>query len=361
MNGFSRSEVHSIVSNSFDNKNEEIISYSNNIKPYLSFRKEMIQYLKKLCTTLISNYDNYLEIFYLSVLYLDIISSKNRIIIKLESNRKMTVLSSFIISLKFLGNFDLCETTIKKIIKQEFINYSNFEARCMYLLDYNLIYTTVFDYLNMILYDSNPKILYSCKSILYSIIENDSFLNYNLFSIAIAVYKYSRSITGIYKNNYYNKYFNQSDIEEIENLIKEEFNEINNSNSINNSSEEDMQTMSSTMETSKYNRNTFSSRKLISCKRIIFHEKKKEINNSPIQEIQQNEPFISRNNNLFFKKRNNYSNNILNNNIISEFNSINKRMKVNGINRIGISLKQVSNLPFEKLAKLSIRYMKTEK
>ena len=119
--------------------------------------------------------------------------------------------------------------------------------------------------------------------------------------------------------------------------------------------------MSSTMETSKYNRNTFSSRKLISCKRIIFHEKKKGINNSPIQEIQQNEPFISRNNNLFFKKRNNSSNNILNNNIISEFNSINKRMKVNGINRIGISLKQVSNLPFEKLAKLSIRYMKTEK
>ena len=90
-------------------------------------------------------------------------------------------------------------------------------------------------------------------------------------------------------------------------------------------------------------------------------KKKKEINNSPIQEIQQNEPFISRNNNLFFKKRNNSSNNILNNNIISEFNSINKRMKVNGINRIGISLKQVSNLPFEKLAKLSIRYMKTEK
>ena len=87
----------------------------------------------------------------------------------------------------------------------------------MYLLDYNLIFSTVFDFLNMILYDSNPKILYSCKSILYSFIENDSFLNYNLFSIAIAVYKYSRSITGIYKNNYYNKYFNQSDIEEIEN------------------------------------------------------------------------------------------------------------------------------------------------
>ncbi len=50
-------------------------------------------------------------------------------------------------------------------------------------------------------------------------------------------------------------------------------------------------------------------------------------------------PFISRNNNLFFKKRNNSSNNVLNNNIVSELNLIKKRMKVNGINRIGISLK----------------------
>ena len=57
----------------------------------------------------------------------------------------------------------------------------------------------------------------------------------------------------------------------------------------------------------------------------------------------------------FSKKRNNSSNNVLNNNIVSEFNLINKRMKVNGINRIGISLKQVSNFPFEKLEKLSIR------
>ena len=36
-------------------------------------------------------------------------------------------------------------------------------------------------------------------------------------------------------------------------------------------------------------------------------------------------------------------------------------MKFNTSNRIGISLKQVSNLTFEKLAKLSIRYLKTEK
>ena len=33
-------------------------------------------------------------------------------------------------------------------------------------------------------------------------------------------------------------------------------------------------------------------------------------------------------------------------------------MKVNGINRIGIALKQVSNFPFEKLEKLSIRKTK---
>ena len=53
----------------------------------------------------------------------------------------------------------------------------------------------------------------------------------------------------------------------------------------------------------------------------------------------------------FSKKRNNSSNNVLNNNIVSEFNLIKKRMKVNGINRIGIYLKQVSNFPFEKFKK----------
>ena len=360
MNDFYRSEVRLIISNSFDNDEENIIPLPHK-QIYLSFRKEMIQYLKNVCVSLIPQIDNQLEIFYLSVQYLDIISLKNRITIKIGSNRKMMVLASFIISLKFLGNFDLYERIIKRTIRQEFINYSNFEARCMYLLDYNLIYTTVFDYLNMILYDSNPKILYTCKSILYSFIENESFINYNPFFIAITIYKYSRQITGLYRNNYYNKYFTESNIEEIENIIKEEFKEINNSCSRNNSSEEDMQTMSSTMEERRYQqRCSISNKKNISCKRIIFHDKKSNICNSPILNNTKDNNIIPKNN-LFSKKRNNSSNNILNNNIIYEFNSINKRMKLNPSNRIGISLKQVSNLPFEKLAKLSIRYLKTEK
>ena len=361
MNDFYRSEVRLIISNSFDNDEENIIPLSNK-QIYLSFRKEMIQYLKKVCVSLIPEIDNQLEIFYLSVQYLDIISLKNRITIKIGSNRKMMVLASFIISLKFLGNFDIYEIIIKRTIRQEFINYSNFEARCMYLLDYNLIYTTVFNYLNMILYDSNPKILYTCKSILYSFIENESFINYNPFSIAISIYKYSRQITGLYRNNFYNKYFNENNIEEIENLIKEEFKEINNCYSRNNSSEEDMQTMSSTMDERRYQqRCSISNKKNISCKRIVFHDKKSSICNSPILNIKKDNNLIPNNNNLFSKKRNNSSNNILNNNIIYEFNSINKRMKYNASNRIGISLKQVSNLSFEKLAKLSIRYLKTEK
>ena len=360
MNDFYRSEVRLIVSNSLDNDEENIITLPNK-QIYLSFRKEMIQYLKKVCESLISQIDDQLEIFYLSAQYLDIISLKNRITIKISSNRKMMVLASFIISLKFVGNFDIYERIIKRTIRQEFINYSNFEARCMYLLDYNLIYTTVFNYLNMILYDSNPKILYTCKSILYSFIENESFINYNPFSIAISIYKYSRQITGLYRNNFYNKYFNENNIEEIENLIKEEFKEINNCYSRNNSSEEDMQTMSSTMDERRYKQKySISNKKNISCKRIVFNDKKSNISNSPILNVKKDNNIIT-NNILFSKKRNNSSNNILNNNIIYEFNSINKRMKLNPSNRIGISLKQVSNLPFEKLAKLSIRYLKTEK
>ena len=111
------------------------------------------------------------------------------------------------------------------------------------------------------------------------------------------------------------------------------------------------------METSNYNRNTYSSRKIVSLKELFFMKKKKililllkKLNkmNLLFQEI-----II-----YFLKKRNNSSNNVLNNNIVSEFNLIKKRMKVNRINRIGISLKQVSNFPFEKLEKISIRKTK---
>ena len=46
MNDFYRSEVRLIVSNSLDNDEENIITLPNK-QIYLSFRKEMIQYLKK--------------------------------------------------------------------------------------------------------------------------------------------------------------------------------------------------------------------------------------------------------------------------------------------------------------------------
>jgi hypothetical protein len=358
MDGFSDSEVHSLISNLLDMNERNFISFSNK-QHYLNFRKDMIQYLKKIFSSLIPNFENNLNIFYLSVLYLDIICSKNRISIKNETNRKMIVLTSFIISLKFIGNYDIIELIIKKIIKKEFLNFTNFEARCMYLLDYNLIFSTVFDILNMILYDSNPKILYTCKSILYSFIENESFINYNAFSIAISIYKYSRHITGINNKNYYNKFFDLKQIEEIENIIQYEFFEINNSNSGNNSSEEDMQTMSSTMDERKY-KNSFLNSKKIFCQKICFNEKQNQVNNSPIQ-YPKNNNLINSNSFLYSTKRNNSSNNLLKNEIKNEFNTITKRLKNNGINKIGISLKNVSNLPFEKLAKLSIRYMKTEK
>ena len=116
MDSFSNSEVRSIVSNSLILNEGNFISFSNK-QNYLNFRKDMIQYLKKIFSSLIPNFENHLDIFYLSVLYLDIICSKNRISIKNESNRKMLILTSLIISLKFIGNYDIIELIIKKVIK----------------------------------------------------------------------------------------------------------------------------------------------------------------------------------------------------------------------------------------------------
>ncbi len=97
----------------------------------------------------------------------------------------------------------------------------------------------------------------------------------------------------------------------------------------------------SIMETNKNNRNTFSRRKMISLKELFFMKKKKLLLILLFKKLNKMNLLFKVIIIYFSKKRNNSSNNVLNNNIISEFNLINKRMKVNEINRIGISLNNI--------------------
>ena len=67
------------------------------------------------------------------------------------------------------------------------------------------------------------------------------------------------------------------------------------------------------------------------------------------------------NHNTFHKRRNFSLNKNINKIIPLQYNIINKNFNHYSINRLNIDLGQISKLPFEKLVKLSERYMKTDK
>ena len=54
------------------------------------------------------------------------------------------------LSLKFLGDYDLSKKIIRNFCQNYKEEYRIFEIQCLQLLDYNLIYATSYDYLNMI-------------------------------------------------------------------------------------------------------------------------------------------------------------------------------------------------------------------
>ena len=203
MTEFSFSEMRLIISNS-SRKDKIIIP-----KKIFHHRINLIKTIK----TYIKKYYNFAEnknnILYLSILYLDIIISKDKINLTNDKNLKYLCLCCFILSLKFLGDYDLS----KKIIRNFCLNYKEeyniFEIQCIQLLNYNLIYTTAYDYLNMMLNKDQKKLITICNSILNKICEDDLYLFYSPFYIAIVVMQLGKNYLHDKSYNYYDKYFNE--------------------------------------------------------------------------------------------------------------------------------------------------------
>ena len=406
MNNFKQTEIDKIINFSFENNYETLIN--NRYKRYyLSYRKDLILEIKNLITYNLNDLDNKNEIFYLSVFYLDIILSKNKIILKNENNRKLLFLSCLVISIKFIGAFDLCSKRIKNLIKTEKQNYSFFESKCVYLLNYNLHYTTVFDYINIILHNSNEKLLKSCKNLLLNFIEDNNFINYSPFLTAIAIYKYNKEKNKIKNKNVYEKYFKDETVKEIESYLKKEYKNVN--CDLIDDNKCDIKTMSSTLEdqknknkslnknlyitTSKENNNKSfgknynitlyfsmnnnfkeSDERINTTNNIIYNYNQKKYNNniylSNQNEFESNEKLQKtekKNNdkNKFNlssmtkelnqnKKRNLSSGNINIKKLSTRIGELNKRLvQNNNINRLGLDLGQISKLSFDKLQKFS--------
>ena len=366
-------EMKIILMKSNITKNPHSISFPqiSGKNSFIIYRKEMIQNLKSLYSKYLNKNFNKLEILYLSILYLDIILSKNKILLIIENKRKLLCLCCFILSLKFIGDSNYSEKIIKNYINKDFPPYSIFETKCLYLLDYNLVYTTSYDYLNIILLNSDPKILYTCNTLLYSYIENNNFINNSPFYNAIAILKYSKSIYGNYENNIYNDYYNDLNVKNIELILQNEFKDIHkqksNHNTNNNSFEEDiiwdMKTMTSTVERMEQRRISMSNIKKKSTNKFFNNEinnNQNNINTLNSMNLKTEVNFYN-NDNHFYKKRNFSLNKNIYKDISLQYNIINKKINHYSINPLNIDLGQISKLPFEKLVKLSRRYMKTDK
>jgi hypothetical protein len=125
-----------------------------------------------------------------------------------------------------MGNFDISDKAMKTLIKSQFHSYPNYEMSCMYSLDYNLIYTTAYNFISLICGKYNEKVYDTCKMILFQFIENDKFLNYSPFLTAVAIFKLSKQICGIRKFNYYEKFFKNKRVIEIENILKANYSDV---------------------------------------------------------------------------------------------------------------------------------------
>ena len=203
MTEFSFSDMRIIISNS--SKKDNIIIPKILFLHRINLIKTIKTYIKKYYN-FASNKNN---ILYLSILYLDIIISKDKINLTNDKNLKYLCLCCFILSLKFLGDYDLSKKIIRNFCQNYKEEYSIFEIQCIQLLNYNLIYTTAYDYLNMMLNENQKKLIAVCNSILNQICEDDLYLYYSPFYIAIVVILLGKKYLHDKSYNYYDKYFNE--------------------------------------------------------------------------------------------------------------------------------------------------------
>ena len=208
MKVFNFSELRLIISYSAKNNSNlpyyQLIGENTNI---FSIRVNLIKTLKTYITKYCLNDPNKFNILYLSILYLDIILSKNRISLSYDKNLKFLCLCCFLLSLKFMGNYDMSKKIIKNFCYNYREQYKIFEIECLVLLEHNLIYTTVYDYINMILMKEQKNLLEVCSSLLYQLCEDNLYVIYSPFYISIAIIQLAKkSINDISYNHYY-KYF----------------------------------------------------------------------------------------------------------------------------------------------------------
>ena len=216
MKNFSLTEMRLTISNSTKNnltlpylksleQNQKIISHRVNLIKTLKI------YIKKYCF----NEPHKNNILYLSILYLDIILSKNRINLQYDKNLKYLCLCCFILSIKFIGNYDISKRIIKNFCNNYKEEYKIFEIQCLILLEHNLLYSTAYDYINMILSKESKNLQLISSSFLYQLCEDKLFIRFSPFYISVAIIQLAKNTLKNKSYNHYDKYFNDQRVRYI--------------------------------------------------------------------------------------------------------------------------------------------------
>ena len=210
MNIFSFSEkIRLIIAKSTTSNKNIYLPYLNSrgIKPkFYSHRISLIKTLKTYIKKYCQNSDKY-NVLYLSILYLDIILSRNKISLSYDKNLKYLCLCCFLLSLKIIGNYDTSKKIIANFCRNYKDEYKIFEIQCLMLLEHNLVYTTAYNYLKMILINESKKLYPICNSILYQICEDNIYTLYSPFYISIAIFQMAKNSINDHSHNHYDKYF----------------------------------------------------------------------------------------------------------------------------------------------------------
>ena len=132
MTNYSFSEIRLIIAKSTACNNLSIpyLKLGGVKQKYFSHRISLIKTLKTYIKKYCQNSNKY-NVLYLSILYLDIILSKNKISLSHDKNLKYLCLCCFLISLKLIGNFDTSKKIISNFCKNYKQEYKIFESQCL--------------------------------------------------------------------------------------------------------------------------------------------------------------------------------------------------------------------------------------
>jgi hypothetical protein len=211
------SEIRLVISKSISKNNTNLQTvYDTSKNQIFQNRINLIKTLKIYAKKYCDSTERY-KILYLSILYLDIIISKNKINLSIDKNLKFLCLCCFLISIKFIGNFDISKKVVMNFCKNYREDYKYYEHQCLMILENNLVYTTAYDYLEMIfMEESKNEIFLLCNSLLYEICEQDIYMQYSPFYIAIAIFHMVKDNSKLYHiHNPYETFFKDDCVKAI--------------------------------------------------------------------------------------------------------------------------------------------------